>query len=119
VQSIKLVNGDLAFDGNDLAVLEGVEELAQCCRITIGTNRGEWFLNPDMGIDFNVFLGKQPNEDQMREELRQGLLQEPRISTVDAIEIQPDRAERKQTVAFRATGANGEQIGEEVSLDAG
>lgn len=113
--SFKLTaDGDLDInDRGELQLIEGNEELLQCCRIAIGTNQGEWFLNPEIGLRFRLFLGKNLNEEEMRDELTRALLQEERIESVDDITFEVDRAARAMTVNFIATGTNGETIQQE------
>lgn len=112
--------GDLVFSGGELEMIEGPEELAQCCRLGIGTNKREWFLNPDMGINFNLFLGKQVDKAQMRDELAAGLLQDSRIQSVENIEFTINPKSRTMLVTFTATGADGETIqAEGVEIGAG
>lgn len=105
--------GDLVFTGGELATIEGPEELAQCCRLGIGTNKNEWFLNPEMGIEFTLFLGKDVNEARMMDELTAGLLQESRILSVENVEFTINPKSRTMLVTFTATGTNGETIQEE------
>ena len=118
MQSLKLADGDLIFSGDELVMISGPEELAQCVRLTLGTNRNEWFLDLDMGIDFSTFLGKYPNAEAMREELRAGIFQEPRVLTVDGVEILADTRTRKQALSFVATAEDGIVISEEVEVGA-
>ncbi|WP_284641180.1 DUF2634 domain-containing protein [Paenibacillus silviterrae] len=110
MQSIKLVNGDLVIENNDLTLVEGIEELAQCCEIVLGTNRGEWFLNPQMGIRFDKLHGKQVSVEAAREEIRSGLRQEPRIQTVESIDVTLNTTARESSIAFTATSTEGEVI---------
>lgn len=121
MQSLKLIDGDIQFDENgELIMVEGDEELIQCCTIALGTNTGEWFLNPEMGIDFKSFLGKNVNEEIMRGELARGLLQEDRIESLDDATFEINRTARTMTVYFTATGTNGEKIQREgVNIGAG
>lgn len=51
-------SGDVVVKGNDIAMLQGNELLAQKVRLVLGTNKGEWFANTDEGIDNKVLLGK-------------------------------------------------------------
>ncbi|TQR29384.1 DUF2634 domain-containing protein [Brevibacillus brevis] len=120
MQSLKLVNGDLEFDNSgDLVMIDGEEEVAQCVELTIGTNKGEWFLNPGMGIKFRAFLDKKQSEEEMREEIRQGLFQEPRIKTVESIDIIVDKKARTIEVRFVATAVTSETISEAVRVNVG
>ncbi|WP_422659124.1 DUF2634 domain-containing protein [Paenibacillus sp. EC2-1] len=114
MQSLKLMDGDLQFDDSgELLVVEDTEELAQCCAISLGTRTGEWFLNPDLGIDFDLFTGKDVNEEEMRDELNRALLEDDRIESVEEITFSMDRKSRVMTVAFLATGTNGEVVEQE------
>lgn len=106
MESLKLDrNGDIQFE-----LVSGADELAQSCRISIGTNKGEWFLNPELGIPFSKFLGKQVSEEEMRSELTAGLLQDSRIQSIERIEFTIDYKTRKLVVNFSATSLNGEEI---------
>ncbi|MEC0092920.1 DUF2634 domain-containing protein [Paenibacillus macquariensis] len=122
MQSLKLSEtGDILMStSGNLLMVEGTEEISQCCHIGIGTNKAEWFLNPDMGITFSKFLGKQINEEEMREELTQGLMQEERIQSVDLINFTVEKNSRTLLVTFDATSTEGERIqAKEVSIGAG
>ncbi|MCJ8015219.1 DUF2634 domain-containing protein [Paenibacillus sp. KQZ6P-2] len=119
MQSFKLEDGDLVFDSTgDLVMIEGELELAQCAEIALGTNTGEWFLNPGIGIDFGLFLGKNLNQEQMRDEIARGLLQDNRIVRVDEVILKQDKAERVQEITFKATANTGEVIQKEVKIGA-
>lgn len=116
MESLKLeADGDISFE-----MVSGVEELAQCCRILLGTNKGEWFLNPDSGIDYSLFTGKEVNETRLHDELTAGLLQEERIGSVDDVSFHIDLKQRTMTADFTATGTDGTAVSlEEVMLGAG
>jgi hypothetical protein len=115
----KLINGDLVLENGDLALVSGGEELAQCCQITLGSNRGEWWFNPEAGLDFDVLLGKGIDEEMVHDAIREALLQEERIVSVDELIVTLDRKARSSVVSFTATGRDGETIQEEVIVDAG
>ncbi|WP_128102780.1 DUF2634 domain-containing protein [Paenibacillus sp. DCT19] len=114
MQSLRLIDGDIQFDEfGELLLVEETEELAQCCEISLGTRTGEWFLNPELGIDFDLFTGKSVDEEEMRDELNRALLDDERIESVEEITFSIDRRARVMTVAFVATGTNGEVIEQE------
>ncbi|MEY9097070.1 DUF2634 domain-containing protein [Paenibacillus sp. RC84] len=117
--SLKLQDGDLVFENDELVMIEGPEELRQCAEIALSTNKGEWFLNPAVGIRFSRFLGKNPSEEAMRNEIRKGLLQDARIKTVDDISFSYDRPGRSVVITFQATATDGEEIRGEVPLNVG
>ncbi|AIQ61863.1 hypothetical protein PSTEL_00695 [Paenibacillus stellifer] len=102
--------GDLVFSGGELRMVSGPEEIAQCCRMILGTNKGEWFLDLDFGIDFSRILGKDVTEEDVRDELTEGMLREPRIQTVDNVDVVFDRAARTVTATITATAINGDII---------
>lgn len=112
MQSPKLSgDGDLVIDDSgDLVMIDGADELGQCCRLVLGTNKGEWFLNPELGIDFSKLNGKRISEEAVKEQVRAGLRQEPRIATIDEINVQMDTAARQSLVTFRATAVTGEVV---------
>lgn len=114
MQSLRLIDGDIQFDDSgELLLVDETEELAQCCAISLGTRTGEWFLNPDLGIDFDLFTGKSVNEEEMRDELNRALLEDERIESVEEITFDIDRKARVMTVGFVATGTNGEIVEQE------
>ncbi|MEK4520021.1 DUF2634 domain-containing protein [Paenibacillus sp. FSL H8-0122] len=109
--SVKLDDtGDIVIDAGQLQMMSGPLEIAQSCRLILGVQKGEWFLNPELGIDHKKFLGKGVSRDEMQDEIRAGLLQEPRIQTVDTIDFDFNRQLRQLVVSFTATGINGEII---------
>lgn len=114
MQSFRLIDGDIAFDDHgDLIMIEDEAELAQCCEIALGTNKGEWFLNPDLGIKFMAFLGKRISDEEMRDELTEGLLHEERIQSVENISFEVDHKTRTMAVSFIARTVTGEEIRKE------
>ncbi|NQX67988.1 DUF2634 domain-containing protein [Paenibacillus alba] len=108
MQSLKLTNGDLTIENNDIVLIDGGDELAQCCEIILGTKKQEWFLNPTFGIDFDQLNGKNVSKEAAREQVRIGLRQEPRIATIETIDINLDTKTRQSEVNFKAMGTSGE-----------
>ncbi|TDF92160.1 DUF2634 domain-containing protein [Paenibacillus piri] len=119
MQSFKLVDGDLVLEHGELQMIDGADELAQCVKSALGTNKGEWFMQPELGIKFRAFEGKQWNEEEMREQIRQGLFQETRIQTVDTIHFDYDLPNRAMKVHFTATAKDGATIESEVTRHVG
>lgn len=102
---MKLIDGDLVLENNDLAVVDGAEELAQCAEVLLGTNKGEWFLNPDFGLDFKALLGKGVSDEAVIEAVQDALAQEERIQSVNAIQIA--RADRSLSISLSLSGEDG------------
>lgn len=118
MKDLKLKDGDLVFEKGDLAFVEGSDELRQSVYIGLQTNRGEWFLNPEIGIRHAAFVGKNPNEEEMRAEIIRGAMQDERIQSVEDIRIDRDSQKRKLTATFRAVSASGESVEGEVNIGA-
>ncbi|WP_379142381.1 DUF2634 domain-containing protein [Paenibacillus sp. sgz500992] len=111
MQSLMLdASGDLVFLGDDLQLVTGPDEIAQCCKLVLGTNQGEWFLDPELGIDFSRITGKGVTADEVRSELTVGMLQEPRITEVNDVVVTFDRSNRTVSANITATAINGDVI---------
>lgn len=117
MKTIKVTDGDLAFNNGDFVTIEGPEEIKQSLEIVLGTNKEEWFLNPEMGIDFSRLLDKS-SERQSRSEIIQGIGQEPMIDTVERITVTSDVVNRIRHIQFEAKTFDGERIEGEVITDA-
>lgn len=94
------------------------EEICQSIAAELGTNKGEWFLDPDMGIRFERFNGKNPSPEEMADEIREALHREPRVDTVEDVIVKQDKVKRQQTIEFVVTTTRGNQLRSEVSVDA-
>lgn len=57
-------NGDVEILNNQIQMIEGNELLRQTVECVLGTNKGEWVLNPNEGITFRNILGKKQTEQQ-------------------------------------------------------
>lgn len=105
-----LKDGDIQVSDGQIAWIDGREELAQSVRIRMGTRLGEYFFAPDMGLDHDQMMGKQVDEDSIREAVMRCLAEEPRIQSVEQLEIDWD--ERARTVSMRLVimSADGEEV---------
>lgn len=68
-------NGDVVVKDNLITMASGTEFLCQTIRQVLKTNLGEWWLNKDEGIDFNCILTKNPDYQQIEENIKSGLRQ--------------------------------------------
>lgn len=118
MKDFKLQDGDLVLEKGDLVMIEGADELRQTVYIGLQTNEGEWFLNPEVGIRHSAFVGKKPNDEEMRAEIIRGAMQDERIQSVEDIRINRDMKDRKLTASFQANAAGGLAIDGEVTLNA-
>lgn len=111
MQSLKLDDtGDLVILDGELQLVTGPEEIAQCCKLALGTAKGEWFLDPEIGIDFTRITGKGVTADEVRSEITDGILQEPRVQEVEDVQVSFDPVNRTVTANITAVAVNGDVI---------
>ncbi|NEZ40503.1 DUF2634 domain-containing protein [Paenibacillus alvei] len=105
-----LYDGDLQLSDGQIAWIDGREELAQAVRIRLGTRLGEYFFAPDMGLDQERMVGKQADEDTIREAIMRSLMDEPRIQSVEDVEVTLDKHSRTAQVRLVMTSSEGEEV---------
>lgn len=103
-------DGDLVIERGDLAEVEGVDEIVQRFRFILRTNKGEWFLNPNEGIDYRAFWQKLPDDEEIRLALEDAASQVPEIDRLENIKIDFDRRNRVLTVSFVSVLTTGEEV---------
>lgn len=111
--------GDLAWKDGDFVIAEDKQEIAQCIETALGTNLGEFKLEPEIGIEYFNMLGKGVTDEDIQAEIYNGLSQEERVDTVSEIVITRDSLTRKANVFFSVTTDENEVIESEVTVDAG
>ena len=52
-------NGDVKIKNGEIQMVIGTELTRQTVQSVLGTNKGEWFINWDEGINFDNILGKK------------------------------------------------------------
>lgn len=52
-------NGDLLIENGAIQMVHGAELTKQTIKTVLGTQKGEWFLNWEEGINHNEILGKR------------------------------------------------------------
>ena len=95
------------IDGNNL--------LVQKVQKVLSTNKNECFYNDDEGITFQNILGKNIDEEIVKSEILEGLLQVDNSFILTDFSMSLDDNTRKLKVSFKATNADGETI--ETSTD--
>jgi len=106
VFSLLIRDGDIVIEDGELQLVEGEDEVAQCVDVALNTNQGEWFFNPNMGIDYSKVLGKS-TDAEARNTVIQGISQETRIDTIDELNINTNRADRTREISFKASSDEG------------
>ncbi|SFJ44473.1 Protein of unknown function [Paenibacillus sp. UNC496MF] len=98
--SLKVSGGDLVLENGDFATVTDKEELAQSAEILLGTNQGEWFLDPEMGLNFSALTGKAVEDETAAEAIRAALQQEPRIQGVESIAFARNQRQLTATIVI-------------------
>lgn len=81
----KIVDGDVAFESNDVVFIGEDEEIMQSVQTILQTNKGEWFLNTDFGLERSVFFQKPFDETLASDAIREAVAQEERIQRIEDI----------------------------------
>ena len=102
--------GDVLIVNNRIPLVSGPNLLLQKVQNVLGTNKGEWFLDLEEGIDFDNLLGKGVTEDLVRYEIEQGLLQVDSTFTITEFTCDIDNSSRKIRAHFKAQVSNGEEV---------
>jgi phage baseplate assembly protein W len=58
MQGFEMINGDIVIKNGEIQMISGANLLKQTVEMILNTNQGEWWLDPDEGINFNNILGK-------------------------------------------------------------
>lgn len=103
-------NGDVIIEKNKIKMVDGAELIRQTVQTVLGTNKYEWFLNIDEGIDFNNLLGKKKDDDIIRNEIIQGLQQVDSSFVLENFNCDFDIKSRKLTINFKAKNSDGEIV---------
>lgn len=119
MKDLKFTDGDLVIQVNDFIMVDGIDEIGQCVESTLGTNLGEFALEPELGIEYLNMLGKGVTDEDIQAEVFAGLSQEERVDTVEEIVVTRDNVTRKTSVRFSASVDTGETIESEVELNVG
>lgn len=104
-------NNDIIIENNQINMVNGAEFISQTLRTVTGTNRGEWCLNEDEGINLKIFSGKTvPDEETVRSEIEQGLLQIDSSLVLTDFSMDFDSKSRTLSVRFTTVNGDGESV---------
>ena len=118
MKTFKLVNGDLIFDAqNNLVMIDGEDEIAQSIERVLTTNKGEWFLNLEHGLDYQEIQGKGRDIEGIKLAITEAILQEERVSEVKRIDLSLDKDRHlKINVTARLQEGDNLQISEVIDI---
>ena len=113
------MSGDVVIRENNLALIEGREVFVQAFRQILSTRLGEYFLNLEEGLDFDVFLGqKELDEELAMNALQQASMQIQDFVKFESISYDYDRITRKLKIELKALFEDGYllNVNEEVNI---
>jgi len=105
MKALKVVDGDIIFEE-----VSDTDEVVQRIKEAFGTNKGEWFLDPNEGFYYSVIRGKNISEEEVRAEIQSVADQIDEMDHAENIRLDFDRSKRKLAVFFTAVLTNGERV---------
>lgn len=115
MKTFRIQNNDLVFDGqNNLAMVEETDEKAQSIERILTTNRNEWFLNTEHGLEYSEIRGKGKSAEGIKLTIVEAISQDERVEDIEFVNVNIDRQKRTLTVDFRAIVENSALEGGEV-----
>lgn len=110
--------GDVVIRNGDIELVHGNELLRQTVQQVTGTNKGEWAMNADEGIDFHKVLAKEQDEDVIRAELEQAARLVDDTLSVKSFSVSQEIQNRVRTIDYTLVNGDGEEIGGEQNYGA-
>lgn len=102
--------GDVVIKSNKIQMVDYTELIRQKVQTTLTTNKNEWFLNKNEGINFDNILDKKKSEEIIKNEIIEGLHQVDSSFVLEKFNCKLDREKRKLVITFKAKTGNGEEI---------
>lgn len=103
--------GDVIIRNGDIELVYDNELLRQNVQQVTGTNKGEWALNKDEGIDFHKILDKRQDDDVIRAELESAARLVDDTLFIKSFSISQEQRNRK--IDYTMVNGDGEEIGGE------
>lgn len=110
-------NGDIILQNRDenkvfpngwrIQLIEGDNLIAQKISIVLGIDKGEWFWNSDLGIDFDYVIGKGITDDMIRSQIEFGIHQVDEGMYITEFKVDIDKSTRIASVTFTAKSDDG------------
>lgn len=108
-------NGDISITDGHIDMVSDIELEKQTIKTVLQTNKGEWPLNKDEGIDFNQIQGKGITKDMIYTQVQSGIRQVNNERTID--EFSHTIKNRHLTVNITAQKSDGSSISIEKEWD--
>lgn len=111
-----LVDGDLSLDSaGDFQLVTGKKQSMQAVKITIGTNRGEWFFDLRFGFPWLKMFEQRADDEEIRTALRDIIIARRDVKDAN-ISILRDAAARVVRIDAVVTLRNGAIITDTVEV---
>lgn len=112
------INNDLAFDGSDLAIIDGAASLVQRVKVALSVHTGEWFLDIRAGVPWlSLVFVRNPNLPVVDSVLRARIASVPEVARIESYQSTYDPARRRLDVTFRVIRIDGTTDGGTLTLD--
>lgn len=100
---------DLCFDPNKNTIIlsKGVDNCKQALIILLKTLKGENKFYPEFGVDIPQLLERNISEDNIKHAIRDAIIRDPRVKTIDKIEINRDNSARSLSIYIHVTTFDG------------
>ena len=95
-------DGDVVIQKNKIVMINDKNLTAQTIRTILNTNKGEWFLNTEEGINFKNIFVKNPDYDTIKSEVAAGLVQVNEDLMLKSFKCELGK-DRKLSLDFEAT----------------
>jgi hypothetical protein len=94
--------GDIELDANgEVVLVSGAEEVAQKVRLRLSINKGEYFLDPDLGISYReVILVHSPNQALISAEVQREILKTQGVNRILEYSQEVIQATRQLQITF-------------------
>lgn len=102
--------GDLVIENGDLVMIEGDQELIQSVERRLGTNKGEWFLDTEFGLDYGAIRGKGVTKDRAELVITEAVYQDDRIEDTALVGHSIDNKLRFEELNLAIQAKNGEEL---------
>lgn len=111
MRGFKLTNvGDVTIKNNKIEMIADDELSRQSIQYLLSTNKGECFYNDNEGISFLNILGKNVEDDNVKSEILDGLLQIDDTFVITDFSTERNAETRKLDVKFTASTADEETV---------
>lgn len=111
-------NGDVEIKNNKIVIANAQELILQKIQKMLSTNKNEWFDNSNEGINLRELSGKNVDEEIVKSNILEGILQIDSSFMLTSFDMNIDKATRKLNVSFTATNAQNETVNVETTMGA-